>query len=126
MSIPANIAVLNLVGGNNYSTDEQVVGTWIDGKPLYQKYFHIGALSNAGSSWIDTLVDIGASIDTIVYIDGIIASADWVYKSLYIVGSTNVVPTVRVSQNKCGISYYGNLAHIIDSFVIIKYTKTTD
>ena len=23
--------------GNNYSTDEQVVGTWIDGKPLYRK-----------------------------------------------------------------------------------------
>ena len=25
----------------NYSTSEQVVGTWIDGKPLYQKTFHI-------------------------------------------------------------------------------------
>lgn len=23
--------------GHNYSTDEQVVGTWIDGKPLYEK-----------------------------------------------------------------------------------------
>lgn len=22
---------------NNYSTEEQVIGTWIDGKPLYQK-----------------------------------------------------------------------------------------
>ena len=25
----------------NYSTTEQVVGTWIDGKPVYQKTFHI-------------------------------------------------------------------------------------
>ena len=23
--------------GDNYSTEERVVGTWIDGKPLYQK-----------------------------------------------------------------------------------------
>jgi len=24
-------------GGINYSTDEQIIGTWIDGKPIYQK-----------------------------------------------------------------------------------------
>lgn len=27
--------------GHNYSTTEHVVGTWIDGKPLYQKSFQI-------------------------------------------------------------------------------------
>jgi hypothetical protein len=25
------------VGNNNYSTEEQVIGKWIDGKPLYRK-----------------------------------------------------------------------------------------
>lgn len=29
---------------DNYSTDEKVVGTWIDGKPLYQKTF-IGSIN---------------------------------------------------------------------------------
>lgn len=27
--------------GNSYSTTEQVVGTWIDGRPLYQKTFYV-------------------------------------------------------------------------------------
>jgi len=30
---------LNGAGGNDYSTDEKVIGSWIDGKPLYQKTF---------------------------------------------------------------------------------------
>ena len=29
--------IYNWGGGTNYSTDEQIVGTWIDGKPIYQK-----------------------------------------------------------------------------------------
>ena len=28
---------------NNYSTEEQVIGTWIDGKPLYRKVININA-----------------------------------------------------------------------------------
>ena len=28
---------VNIGTGNDYSTDEQIIGTWIDGKPLYQK-----------------------------------------------------------------------------------------
>ena len=29
-----------------YSTDEQIVGEWIDGKPLYQKTVDLGVLTN--------------------------------------------------------------------------------
>lgn len=44
---PTNTAVLYCIAthnmfmneGSNYSTDEQIVGTWIDGKPIYQKTF---------------------------------------------------------------------------------------
>lgn len=31
---------------NEYSTTEKIVGTWIDGKPLYQKTINFGALPN--------------------------------------------------------------------------------
>ena len=31
----------------HYSTSEQVVGTWIDGKPIYQKTINFGTLGNA-------------------------------------------------------------------------------
>ena len=36
----------------DYSTDEKIVGTWIDGKPLYQKTIDCGALPNATSKEI--------------------------------------------------------------------------
>lgn len=29
------------IGNNPYSTDEQVVGTWIDGRPIYRKVFTV-------------------------------------------------------------------------------------
>lgn len=33
---------------NNYSTEEQVIGTWIDGKPLYRKVININADGTKG------------------------------------------------------------------------------
>lgn len=44
-------------GGLNYSTDEQVVGTWYDGKPLYQKTY-VGSWDLSGSSWSSTITNI--------------------------------------------------------------------
>lgn len=37
-----------------YSTSEQVVGTWVDGKPLYRKVY-IKNLSSGTETWIDDL-----------------------------------------------------------------------
>lgn len=39
--------IANIVGGGHtYSTDEQEVGTWIDGSPVYEKVVDLGALPN--------------------------------------------------------------------------------
>ena len=40
----------NVKNGDNYSTNETVIGTWIDGKPLYRKVFKNIAVPS-GSSW---------------------------------------------------------------------------
>lgn len=37
---------------HNYSTDEQVVGTWIDGKPVYEKSFEVTMASTNGNAEI--------------------------------------------------------------------------
>jgi hypothetical protein len=50
-----------------YSTDEKVVGTWIDGKHVYQKTIDCGALPNNATK----VVSIPANIDTIVSVSGI-------------------------------------------------------
>ena len=31
--------LIRLGGGANYSTEEQIIGKWVDGRPLYQKTF---------------------------------------------------------------------------------------
>ena len=45
----------NVKSGNNYSTDEQVVGTWINGKPLYRKVVVIDNPSNGMTFSIDNI-----------------------------------------------------------------------
>lgn len=42
----------------HYSTDEQVIGTWIDGSTLYQKTYE--GITSASSS-IYTLIDVGSN-----------------------------------------------------------------
>ena len=57
------------VEANNFSTDEKVIGTWIDGKPLYQKTFEWtyanGSLipNNAASLVITSTADIKCVCD---------------------------------------------------------------
>lgn len=38
----------------NYSNDEQVIGLWTDGKPLYRKTYNFGSLPNASSKSISS------------------------------------------------------------------------
>lgn len=52
-----------------YTTTEQVVGTWVDGKPLYQKTIDIGALPDTSIKQVDTGLGNNV-IDNIIYING--------------------------------------------------------
>ena len=42
------------VPAHHYSTEEQVIGTWTDGKPLYEKTFEFSTSISVGSSWVNT------------------------------------------------------------------------
>ena len=46
-----NDSQMSISDGNEYSTDEQIVGHWIDGKPIYQKTFKY---KTDGSSLVPT------------------------------------------------------------------------
>ena len=52
-----------------YSTEEQIVGKWIDGKPLYQKTF-TGTTSTTTSS--DSVAGTITNLDTLVNSNGTI------------------------------------------------------
>ena len=51
----------------NYSTSEQEIGTWIDGKPLYQKTIEVTDSFSSTKSYTDN--DI-ASADVLMLVDG--------------------------------------------------------
>ena len=50
--------------GHNYSTDEQVVGTWIDGRPVYQKTITINeSIDMNTKSFIHNIQNMDITID---------------------------------------------------------------
>ena len=57
----------NLVSNNNYSSEEQVTGKWIDGKPLYRKvYTYTGAITENTKHVLDT---VSFDIDRLIKAD---------------------------------------------------------
>ena len=111
----------------NFSTDEKVIGTWIDGKPLYQKTVNCGALPNNTTKEIAH--DI-SNIDKVINIKGIAINA-----------SANTylnIPTITINQSlvnyQIGMDVNNTYVRILtgidrssySAYVTLQYTKTTD
>lgn len=124
----------NLVGAINeiyqnsvYSTDEIVVGKWIDGKPIYKitKIFYLTATGSTSydiSEYkIDTLVDFnplfirsGSTVSTDIEKPFYSTSSD--YARLFVRGNTSIEIRYAVSSNY-------TVTQVRCTFL---YTKTTD
>ena len=102
---------------HNYSTEEQVVGTWIDGKPIYEKVFEIGSKSSAYTFTIENL-------DKIIDYTGNCIISDY----------SRIIPFVQPQYNnyviindyKDGIVNLATNLTYTDCVLVIQYTKTTD
>lgn len=109
---------------HHYSTTEQVIGTWIDGKPLYEKTVDFGALPNTTTkqvnhniSNIDYIVDYKAvcrnsAKTSFVPIPRVNANSSLIFDIVF----TNTYIEVQVGTDRTGYSMY----------VTLQYTKTTD
>ena len=103
---------------NNYSTTEQVIGTWINNKPLYRKTFEVNFHTD-GYAWVDTgcIID---NIDTIVNYS--ITAND-----TYVGGAPANCSICSFRYNNSNIQMYVNSSWYLDVHTItIEYTKTTD
>lgn len=125
----------NYINGiNKYSTTEQVIGTWINGKPLYRKTVEIPTGGNSSNKPFDT------GIDKSIVEDVWIAPQSFCYESSNkgycypLTGGTvdNVGDWIFIRLN---LSYYTNIYvelrsdsanRIYSGYVTINYTKTTD
>lgn len=107
----------------NYSTEEQQVGTWIDGKPIYRKVIITSNLS-AGLNAITA----PSNIDTFVTLRGMEKESG---------GAQAPIPKAHNSTfaYQIGMYYSGgniyievgsNLTYITSAYIICEYTKTTD
>lgn len=114
-------------GGNleemlNYSTDEHIVGKWIDGSDLYEKTVDFGALPNATSKQVNHGIN---NLGTMVEIRGIaVRSSDNTSKPLPFSDPTttkiiSLEATTSVIYTETGTNYSA-----YNAWVTLRYTKT--
>jgi len=104
----------DITKGETYSTEETVIGTWIDGKPIYRKVYNI-----TGSNLTQDVTDL--HIDTLVKLDGFIN--DGMPLNLYM-DNSHFCFTHCNSLTEISCSMTGWTATKVK--YIIEYTKTTD
>ena len=142
-SRPTNTSVLYCIkavcAGDVYSTDEKVVGTWIDGKPLYQKTV-IDSFSNTLNSQkvvsniIQNVNEVIEIISVAQYIGTDQSSNPCHYSqplpmtSMAMDNITKVWTEIVDSTHNCNLILYNGAPAVKNkpAVVTIKYTKTTD
>ena len=111
---------------NNYSTTEQVVGTWIDGKPIYRKVVSLGDLdANTKEAYIPTGIN---NVEHIVdfnirfkFDDG--NEFDNLFLLQYSYGY--ITPYIDYASKQIYVAHLCDFK-INSVYSIIEYTKTTD
>ena len=116
-----NLEVLTKGYQDEYSTTEQKIGTWIDGKPLY-RIVYSGKLTSTTNTF-----EIANS--EIINVYGIVRSTYsnwWKFPNVHTEDGYHIYYYLNNSRNRftlsCG-SYYNNTCPY---FIIVEYTKTTD
>lgn len=120
----------NLIPSIDYSTTEKVIGTWIDGKPLYQRTFDAGYLPNNNRNNIADLTS--CSIKYVVSITGFCYRVgDYTSQRPLPLVDINPDNSIRIDINSTDSKPYLRIMTGADwsgfkGYVTIKYTKTTD
>lgn len=109
-----------------YSTEEQVVGTWVDGKPLYRKVIDIGNLPSS----LEKVVNTGITNAIIRNMYGSAINGTTQIPLPYIFPDTsgtitNIALIVRNGGSNLHI-YTGIDRSAWTGYVTLEYTKTTD
>lgn len=104
-----------------YSTDETVIGRWIDGKPIYRKVL---SYPTTGSKDISSL-----SIDSIVSFNFKTIDTGAIFFNGSAPTSTNTIKSAAyMNKYKTNISLeWEHTGYSLEKFeIIMEYTKTTD
>lgn len=124
---------ISIGSDTDYSTEEKIVGTWVDGKPIYQKSgsFSKTDFESGTNNWnYYTLLNLPNNIN-IIKINGMVSITDY---GVTIIGtknilngsnswSTNFSYAKRITLDVQNISIAGK---DINLYITLQYTKTTD
>lgn len=107
----------------DYSTDEHIIGTWTNGKPIYQKTVNIGVLSTTDKSVAHNITNM----------DLVISSRGFLKNGA---SRMNIPHTAPSDGSEYSIGVYVNDTNIVVQsrvarssaicYVTLQYTKTTD
>lgn len=115
--------------GHNYSTTEQVIGTWIDGKPIYEKVVEIRSadIPNANLKYIAHNI---SNLKNVIKIQGIVYTQSGDHTILPRVqdNATNANLGIDITTTSILLKGRGiNFTSIYSGgYVTLEYTKTTD
>lgn len=114
---------------NSYSTEEQRIGTWIDGKPLYQITYSL--ISPSTENTAEELADIPANstVETIfslrAIMPGTLPNVGVYVSNFYATSSENMLVWIRpTGKITCHVN--GSFLLSRPLYITLKYTKTTD
>lgn len=100
---------------NVYSSNETVIGTWTDGKPLYRKSFSGLAFGSTFNAWTNTGI-------TLTGVKQLVSVKMTTVSSV----SPQIIPLMgfRISNNN--LQYYATTGWQNTYDVVVEYTKATD
>ena len=112
----------NATSFESYSTSEEVIGEWIDGKPLYRQVLDVTLTPNSTDNFT---VTNSSNFEIVTKVDGmmrITSPNGWVPVNFYNDNQHNFA-FFNIANNRLevGNSWYANRA-----IIVIEYTKTTD
>lgn len=83
---------------HKYSTEEHIVGEWIDGRPIYEKVVESTIPNSSGaSSTVDTITDLASlNVDTMVKCEGISKTSEVSTITPYFSSSSKEILFVQV------------------------------
>ena len=103
---------------NTYSTNETVIGKWVDGKPIYRKVITTNSTQIDVSSFnIENVSDVRYFVKT---------SGNYIFPGAYGYASNNMVALYFVNGYSQLSMAFARPDKFVSVTIILEYTKTTD
>lgn len=100
-------------GSSDYSTNDQEVGKWIDGRTVYQKSYELTTQVNVTTAWTDIGIVLDSDVEAIVFAE---VSRSTAYAPL----ECEVVPSTKHVRSVS----YRSTSLPVGSVITLKYVKT--